>query len=269
LKFLKYLKFENIEKVFIGDIIGSEKTEKSVDALINLGIVKMNYNNPNYPSIQFHSLMKQEIENYIEENKKEQPMELFIDLLLSSIPKVDSIPDKKWKLADIYVPYVEYILQITNIKTQQISLLWDAKYYYEMNERINLYNALEALNRSLEIQQSLTPKSEKQIADLFHKIGLVKNSHGEFNEALDYYTKALKIYEKVNGDNHPSTADTLNNIGIVKYSQGEYNDALDYYTKALKINQSFDEANHPTIKLIQYNIKTCQQSLQKSYCLIS
>jgi hypothetical protein len=89
------LKFENIEIELIKDLIGFEKTEKSVDALINLGIVKTNYNNPDYPSIQFHSLRKQKIQHYIEINRKEQPIELFINLIVSSIANVDSIPDKK------------------------------------------------------------------------------------------------------------------------------------------------------------------------------
>ncbi len=209
MKFLKYLKFENIEKVFIGDIIGSEKTEKSVDALINLGIVKMNYNNPNYPSIQFHSLMKQEIENYIEENKKEQPMELFIDLLLSSIPNVVSIPRKQWKLADIYVPYVEYILTITDMETQQIYLLWEARYNYELNVRINYKNALEALKRSLEIQQSLTTQSETKLRIYFTI--MVESTIAKMN--MKKLWTSLQIKEKVFEDNHPSTADNLNNIG--------------------------------------------------------
>ncbi len=112
LKFLKYLKFENIEIILIRDIIGLEKTEKSVDALINLGKVKMNYKNPDYPSLQFHSLMKQEIEHYIEINRMEQPKELFINLIISSIPNVHSIPDKKWKLADIYVHLLNIFLQL-------------------------------------------------------------------------------------------------------------------------------------------------------------
>jgi tetratricopeptide (TPR) repeat protein len=204
LKFLKYLKFENIEIVLIKDIVGTEKTEKSVDALINLGIVKMNYNNPDYPSIQFHSLMKQEIENYIERNKKQQPIDLFIDLLVLSIPNVGSIPDKKWKMADIYVPYVEYILQITNIKTQQVSLLWDAIYYYELNVRINYKNALVALKRSLEIQEGLTPQSETKIADLLHNIGNVMYYDGKYKEALDYYTKALQIFQRFHKANYPT-----------------------------------------------------------------
>jgi hypothetical protein len=88
LKFLKYLKFENIEMVIIQDILGSEKTEKSVYALITLGIVKLNYNYPDCPSIQFDSLMKQELENYIEMTKMEQPIELLIDLIILSIPKL-------------------------------------------------------------------------------------------------------------------------------------------------------------------------------------
>jgi tetratricopeptide (TPR) repeat protein len=235
LKFLKYLKFESIDIVLIKDIIGSEMIEKSIDTLINLGIVKMNYYNPDYPSIQFHSLMKQEIEHYIEMNKKQQPLDLFIDLLVLSIPNVDSLPDKNWKMADIYVPYVEYILQITNMKTLQISLLWDARCYYELNVRVNYKNALEALKRSLEIQESQTPQSETKTAALLHSVGLVKDSQSKYEEALDYYTKTLKIYEKLYGDNHPSTADTLNNIGLVKYSQGKHIEALDFFNKALTI----------------------------------
>ena len=103
----------------IKDLIGSEHVEKSIDVLINLGIAKMNYNNIEYPSIQFHSLMKQEIQEYVRINKKEQPIETFIDSIVSSIPNVDSIPDKSWKLANIYIPYVETILENTIIKTEK------------------------------------------------------------------------------------------------------------------------------------------------------
>ena len=119
LTFLKYLGFENIEIILIKDLIGSERAEKSIDVLINLGFVKMNYNNIEYPSVQFHSLMKQKIQEYNRKNKKEQPIETFIDSIVSSIPNVDSIPDKSWKLANIYIPYVETILENTIIKTEK------------------------------------------------------------------------------------------------------------------------------------------------------
>ena len=54
----------------------------------------MNYNNIEYPSIQFYSLMNQEIQDFVRINKKDQPIELFIDSIVSSIPNGDSIPDK-------------------------------------------------------------------------------------------------------------------------------------------------------------------------------
>ena len=92
----------------------------------------MNYNNIEYPSIQFYSLMNQEIQDFVRINKKDQPIELFIDSIVSSIPNGDSIPDKNWKLANIFIPYVEAILENKIIKTEKLSLLWNAKYYYEL-----------------------------------------------------------------------------------------------------------------------------------------
>ena len=105
--------------------------------------------------------------------------------------------------------FAEYILTITDMKTQQIYLLWEARYNYELNVRINYKNALEALKRSLEIQQSLTTQSETKLRIYFTI--MVESTIAKMN--MKKLWTALQIKEKVFEDNHPSTADNLNNIG--------------------------------------------------------
>ena len=97
-----------------------------------------------------------------------------------------------------------------------------------------------------------TDQQEK--ASIFHHLGYVNNSRGEYSKALEYYEKSLEIRKKSLPANHPDVAASYNNIGMVYYSMGEYSKALEYYEKSLEIIKKTLPENHPLLATSYNNI---------------
>ncbi|CAF1255316.1 unnamed protein product [Adineta steineri] len=93
--------------------------------------------------------------------------------------------------------------------------------------------------------QQHTNESDK--APIYHQLGRIKLSQGEYQEALCYYEKALVVRQQSLPLNHPDLGDSYNNIGGVYYSKGDYLKALSYYEKALAIRQQSLPSNHPDL----------------------
>ncbi|CAB4024011.1 Nephrocystin-3, partial [Paramuricea clavata] len=75
------------------------------------------------------------------------------------------------------------------------------------------------------------------VADSYHKIGLVYHAKGELDKAEDYYQRALAIKVKQLGLVHVDVADSYENIGEVYRAKVELDQAKDYYQRALAIKE--------------------------------
>jgi tetratricopeptide (TPR) repeat protein len=82
----------------------------------------------------------------------------------------------------------------------------------------------------------------------------MKDSQGEYKEAITFYLKSLEIYKKTLPSNHPDLAASYNNIGVLYYSMDEYSKALSSYEIALEIRQQSLPANHPDLAISCFNI---------------
>jgi tetratricopeptide (TPR) repeat protein len=100
--------------------------------------------------------------------------------------------------------------------------------------------------------EQATDESDK--APIYNQLGLMKDSQGEYEEALTFYEKTLEIDKKTLSPNDPELAKTFNNIGLVYDNIGEYSKALSSYEKALEIKQQSLPSNHPSLAASYNNI---------------
>ncbi|CAF3309224.1 unnamed protein product, partial [Rotaria socialis] len=73
----------------------------------------------------------------------------------------------------------------------------------------------------------------------------LKDSQGEYQQAVTFYEKALEINRKTLPEDDASLAPTYTNIGGVYSSMGEYSKALEYYEKDLHITKKALPPTHP------------------------
>ncbi|CAF1432909.1 unnamed protein product [Adineta steineri] len=113
-------------------------------------------------------------------------------------------------------------------------------------------------NKAQEVHEVLlhqaTDESDK--ANIYHQLGRIKDSQGEYQEALSYYEKAFAIRQQSLHPNHPDLGDSYNNIGLV-YD----NMALSSHEKALAIRQESLPSNHPHLAQSYNNIGVVNENM--------
>jgi tetratricopeptide (TPR) repeat protein len=87
-----------------------------------------------------------------------------------------------------------------------------------------------------------TEQGEK--ADIYHMLGMVKNSQGKYKEAVEFHEKSIKISRKTLSPTHSDLASSYANLGLAYDNMGEYSKALWYYEKALEIYRKTLPLNH-------------------------
>ncbi|CAF4222907.1 unnamed protein product, partial [Rotaria sordida] len=131
--------------------------------------------------------------------------------------------------------------EITGTGWQKMgTLLWKLG---ENNKAEQLYNML--LNEA---------SNENDESYCYHRLGVIKNDLGQYNEAIKFYQKSLDIEEKTLPPNHPDLATSYNNIGSVYNKMGEYSKALSSHEKSLAINKIAHPPNHPNLATSYNNI---------------
>ncbi|CAF5011005.1 unnamed protein product, partial [Rotaria socialis] len=91
-------------------------------------------------------------------------------------------------------------------------------------------------------------------AHIYHMLGMMKYSQGEYQQAVKFYKKSLEIYRKTLPEDDTSLAPTYNNIGQVYYNMGKYSKALEYYEKSHKILEISLPPTHPDLATSYNNI---------------
>ncbi|CAF0721296.1 unnamed protein product [Adineta steineri] len=96
--------------------------------------------------------------------------------------------------------------------------------------------------------------NESDGVNIYHQLGCIKDSQGEYQEALTFHANALRIRRQLLPSIHPHLAMSYNNIGLVYKNMGDYPKALSYYEKAFAIRQQSLPSNHLDLAVSYNNI---------------
>ncbi|CAF1228361.1 unnamed protein product [Adineta steineri] len=111
-------------------------------------------------------------------------------------------------------------------------------------------------DKAEDIYQVLLDQTEddKNKADIYVHLGMIKDEQGKYEEALTLYKKSLAMYQKTLPPNHLNLASSYNNIGNVHYIMSNYPKALSSHEKAIEIRQQSLPSNHPDLAKSYGNI---------------
>lgn len=108
--------------------------------------------------------------------------------------------------------------------------------------------SLDYFNKALKIVAH--SRERKKVADVYHNIGYIYLTKGEFPLALSNLNNAMNILEFLK--DKEGVGQILNDIGLIYKTWGKYEKSIEYFLKALKI---FDElGNEKFTALVSNNI---------------
>lgn len=96
-------------------------------------------------------------------------------------------------------------------------------------KKSDYHNALENLNKSLEMSIELVGENSTRVASCCNNIGEVYGYKNEYDKAFDYLFRSLNISKKLYGDKNTEIADCCKNIATIYSKTGNYSNALKYY----------------------------------------
>jgi tetratricopeptide (TPR) repeat protein len=127
----------------------------------------------------------------------------------------------------------------------------------------NLLIQLGQFNKAQQVCEVLLDQvsNEREKADTYHMLGLIKENQGEYATAITFYEKSIQINQKIVSPTDPSFATSYNNIGLVYSKMGDYSKAISYYEKALEIRQKTLPPNHHSLATSYNNIGSVYSTL--------
>lgn len=95
-------------------------------------------------------------------------------------------------------------------------------------------NALNALQRSLTLNEEVYGENSKQIADNHNNIGIIYKKTKDFSLAIASLEKSLQIRQQLYpNQKHPEIAISYDNLGNVYHEKGELDKAIEMYDLAI------------------------------------
>ncbi len=101
-----------------------------------------------------------------------------------------------------------------------------------------LDEALEMLQKCLEIREAVLSPGNITTASTYHSIAEVFHEQGKWADALAMNKKCLETFESVLGKSHPSTATIYDSIATQLQSMGQLDEAMVMFRKALTIREA-------------------------------
>jgi tetratricopeptide (TPR) repeat protein len=104
-----------------------------------------------------------------------------------------------------------------------------------LRSRGDLPEALEDMQRALEIREAVLGPDHPLIASTLNALGSVHRSRNALGDALAVQTRALAIRRAALGAGHPAIGVAANDLGLLEQSRGQYAAAATHLDEALKI----------------------------------
>jgi tetratricopeptide (TPR) repeat protein len=156
--------------------------------------------------------------------------------------------DKDWKGCQTYITQAQACARIDEIDKNALrfeeagGLMNRAAFYLHLRgeyaEAEPLYDLAEGICRDLTLPRS-------RLADILNRRGRLKNTLGQYQEAIKLFQKALDIRTAEFGPSHRDVADSLDGLALVYANQGNDAVAQDNFREAYKIRKSQSTLDDP------------------------
>ena len=101
----------------------------------------------------------------------------------------------------------------------------------------------------------------KQVARLYHNMGLLHRRLCDYQQAKEYYERALSIRLNKLGPDHADVAHTYHIMGTLHRHLGDYRQAKEYYERALSIRLNKFRPDHVAVAHTCHHIGTLHRDL--------
>ncbi len=161
-------------------------------------------------------------------------------------------------------PTIEQQISIRSFHetTELAEIIWTdlTDHFITYYEKGNYKNALLVAQRAYDIADKNFSPNNINTADALLKLGIIKQTLGNLNEAEDYLLKALFILKKQLNPDHPDLAVIMTNLGNVYFESKRPKLSEKYHQQALKIRTNSFNADDPTIAQSTYNLAVLYES---------
>ena len=117
-----------------------------------------------------------------------------------------------------------------------LTMAADCGYLEEAESLLQELDALDAKRRR---------RDPLQRALRLHRVGLVRQRHGRFHEAVEILTESTAIHEQTLGDLHPATAHQFSDLGAAHHALGNHAEAQRCLRRAVRIHEKHEGLDSP------------------------
>ena len=181
------------------------------------------------------------------------------DEVLFSMHTIFRIESIKW--IDDYHGYWEIELIQVNGSDHELHQLTNClrteiQGYTPWDRLGRLFIQMGQMNKAEEVYQRMlkTALDHRAKANLYNQLGWLKDTQGEYQQAIDFYEKSLKITRKHYEDEKDKLASGYNNISVVYSRMNDYTNAFSCCQKALELALKIYNPNHIQLAPIYNNL---------------
>ena len=232
-----------------------------------------------------HDIVKHLVKDQMEANENARvacvAMKSYSQYIHEAIPEIPRGEDSVCGSRHI-VPHLKTLaVGITNIISTEekfalikdtILNMYKSLYNFEMLGEVcclhsEYVSAMKYLSVALKLIEDNTIRTGpdhgqfKQVARLYHKMGLLHRRLCDYQQAKRYYERALSIRLNKLGPDHADVAHTYHIMGTLHRHLGDYRQAKEYYLRALSIRLNKFRPDHVAVAHTCHHMGTLHRDL--------
>jgi tetratricopeptide (TPR) repeat protein len=133
-----------------------------------------------------------------------------------------------------------------------LTIAAECGYLEEAESLLQKLDALDAKRRK---------RDPLQRALRLHLVGLVRQRHGRFREAVEILTESAAIHEQNLGELHPATAHQFSDLGAAHHALGNHAEAQRCLRRAVRIHEKHEGLDSPAAAV---DLRALTESLEAS-----
>ena len=234
-----------------------------------------------------HDIVKHLVKDQMEANEHARvacvAMKSYSQYIHEAIPEIPRGEDSVCGSRHI-VPHLKTLavyVGITNIISTEekfglikdtILKMYKSLYNFEMLGEVCCFHseyvsAMKYLSAALKLIEDNTIRTGpdhgqfKQVARLYHNMGLLHRRLCDYQQAKEYYERALSIRLNKLGPDHADVAHTYHIMGTLHRHLGDYRQAKEYYERALSIRLNKFRPDHVAVAHTCHHMGTLHRDL--------